>query len=211
MHDPDPGQSDNIISERFTHPADLPVQSLGQHNAECPASLRDDLARQGHGIEYGYARHHGPDKIIRDGTVDFDPVFFLVTIASAQDFINNIAIVGQKNQAFRIPVESADREDPLGVPEEIDDIVSPARISCRGDSDWLVKSQIDQIIIRQDRFTFDPYGLASQNTAANQGDSILNRDQTFSDQAVRFTATAVSRICQVFIDPGSSHFTLIRG
>ena len=58
-----------------------------------------------------------------DGLVDPYDVFFFVVIVGPQDLINDVAIIGEEDQAFRIFVEPANGEYPFGIVYETDDIV----------------------------------------------------------------------------------------
>jgi hypothetical protein len=58
-----------------------------------------------------------------DGLVNPNDVFFFVVVVGPQDLIDDVAIVGEKDQAFRVFVEAANGKYPFGIIHETDDIV----------------------------------------------------------------------------------------
>ena len=110
VHDANALQFANLIAKGGTHPSDLPVQPLGQDDAE------DAFANFRHGAWFGdsaedaHAAGHSLQKSGGNRLVHCDNVLFIMVIFRTQDFIDNIAIVRQENQALGILVQPADRK-----------------------------------------------------------------------------------------------------
>ena len=50
---------------------------------------------------------------IRDRAIHRDQVFLLVLVLGAQDLVDDVAVVGQEDQAFGVLVQASDGKDPL--------------------------------------------------------------------------------------------------
>ena len=71
-------------------------------------------------------------------------VLLLVAVLRAQHLVDDVAVVGEQDQALRILVEAADREDPLGVVDEVDDVAGDVPLGRAGDADRLVERDVDR-------------------------------------------------------------------
>lgn len=112
VHNPDAAQAFDLVSECLTHATDLTVQPLGQGNIEFVFGQGFDLAGQSLRIKDFHALGHMLYKFRGDGVVDLDDILFFVLIFRAEDLIDDITVVGQQDQPFRILVEPSDMEDP---------------------------------------------------------------------------------------------------
>ena len=142
-------QLGDAVAERGRHQADLPVQTLGEHDAK--AELRD-LARAaglGHLAVDAHALGHAGEEFVGDGLVHADQVFLLVVVFRAQDLVDDVAIAGEQDQPFGILVQPADREDPLRVVDEIHDVAGHALVGGAGDADRLVQRDVDRLLRRR--------------------------------------------------------------
>jgi len=50
------------------------------------------------------------DEVGRDGLVDGDLVLLLVGVAGPEDLVDAVAVVGEEDQPFALPVEAADAD-----------------------------------------------------------------------------------------------------
>lgn len=101
-----------LVAEKSTHSPDLPVQSLGQDDAEGLPACFFHKAFPCDGIQNGNACGHFPDKIRGDLPVYSDQIFFFVEIAGAHDPVYQIALIGQKQKTLGILVQTAYRINP---------------------------------------------------------------------------------------------------
>ncbi len=200
IHDPDPNKAQNLITEVLTHPADLSVKALSQNDAKGPGTGGGDLTRPGHRAQNGHAGGHSCEKSCGYWTIDRDNVFFFVPVAGSQDFIDDAAVIGEKNQAFGITIESAHRKDALVVSDKINDIVAAFGIGGTGDANGFVESDIDMIFIRKNRFTFDTNNLTGSDTHAERGDLVIHSDQSGLNEAIGLAAAAGSAVGNILIE-----------
>ena len=54
------------------------------------------------------------NKILGDGFIYGDNIFFFVMVTSTENFVDNVPVVGQKNKPLTGFVQSAYRKDPFG-------------------------------------------------------------------------------------------------
>src|SRR3546814_813819 len=90
-----------------------------------------------------YAARHAAQEFVGDRVVHAHQVFLLQLVFGAQDGVDDVAVAGQQDQAFRILVQPADREDPPLVADEIDDVALHRRLGGAGDADRLVQRDVD--------------------------------------------------------------------
>src|SRR5690606_28924767 len=139
VYDPDPLQADHFISQIFTHSPDLAVEALGEDDPEGKFSQLLDLTLFGYGIKDGDPVGHPLDKTVVDLPVHRHHVFLLVIVPRPEDLVDDIAIVSQKDESFTGFVESADREDPGGEIDIVNDVLLLFRIGSADDPDGLVE------------------------------------------------------------------------
>ena len=77
------------------------------------------------------------------GRLDGHEVFLLVAVLDAQDLVDDVAVVGQQDQALGVLVEPADREDALAVADEVDDVAGHVALGRAGDAARLVERDVD--------------------------------------------------------------------
>lgn len=144
MHYPYALQAGDFVSQHLTHAPDLPVQALIQHNAEGVRADFIDDAAPGHHAENGNAFAHLPDKFVRDVLIYGYDIFFVVLVARPQDFVDDVAVVGEQDEAFRVFVEAPDREHASAViGERFEDVVGIGAVGCGRDANRFVKSEVN--------------------------------------------------------------------
>ncbi len=99
MHDPDPVQGDNAISQLLTHATNLPVPPLRQNNLEflrTPSAYRAGTRRFSQdGDPLGHAIH----KELIIGPVHPHEIFFFMAMLGPEDLVHDVSIIGQQDQA----------------------------------------------------------------------------------------------------------------
>lgn len=144
IHNAHPLEGHDIVAQVVAHTPDLPVEPLREHDAEGLPPDFFHLTLFGHGAQDGNALAHPPDKGSVDGLIDGDDVFFFVLVLLAQDFVDDVAVVGQKNQPGGSLIKAADVENALRVVEEVDDIGLILAVSGAGDAGRLVEGKVDR-------------------------------------------------------------------
>jgi len=144
IHNAHPFKGHDIVAQVVAHAPDLPVEALSEHDAEGLPPDFFHLTLFGHGAQDGNALAHPPDKGSVDGLIDGYDIFFFVLVLLAQDFVDDVAVVGQKNQPGGSFVEAADVEDALRVVEEVDDVGLILAVSGAGDAGRLVEGEVDR-------------------------------------------------------------------
>src|ERR1051325_9390015 len=102
-------------------------------------------------------------------------------VTGAQDFINDVAVVGEEDKPFGILIEPAYREDALPMVDCIDDIGLVALVSSAGDSGRLVIRNVDRSLFFADRLTIYLYHIAGCHTVSGNSHMIINRNPPFID------------------------------
>ncbi len=98
--DPDPLQAPHLIVEDLAHAADLSVETLCQDDAEDIAAFGANHAGLGQCVQNLNARTHALDEIRRQRPIHRDDVLLLVIVLGPQNLVDDIAIVGQQDQAL---------------------------------------------------------------------------------------------------------------
>src|SRR5208283_4544857 len=138
---------------------------------------------------------------IRDRTIYGDDVLFFVIIFGAQQFIDNIAVVGQQNQAFRILVQSAYGENPSAVADEVDDVVLDMRFRRVGNSHRLIECNVDLLLLGADEITVHAHFIAAGDLCAEYRANAVAGDAPRFDPFVGFAPRAAAGFADVFIQP----------
>ena len=140
IHDPDSLQFLYFISQILTHPADLPVQSLRQNNAEAALSCLLYPARSGYCIQDWNSSAHPADKISVQRFIYNNKVLFLMIIACAHNLVDQVTLICQKKQALGFLVQSAYRINTQRIIQIIRDCCFLPLLLCAAyDSSGLIK------------------------------------------------------------------------
>ena len=190
VHDAHALELHDAVAEVLAHPANLPVESLGEDDAEGPASQLLDLALAGHGVEDGHAASHATDEAACDGLVDRDDVLFLVVVPSPQDLVDDVPVVRQEDESFARLVEAADREDARGVANVVDDVVGlDACIGGADDAHGLVERQVHPLVVgRTDLLAIDAHGVPRSHLRTQLGNCAIDGDSPLREQLVGRTS-----------------------
>ena len=125
IHDPDPFQLLYLISQIPAHSADLPVQSLCQNDPElffsCP--FYPAFARCRAKFHKRNTVCHTLQKCIRHRTVHGNKIFFFMHISRPHNFVDNLTVIRQQQQSFRLFIQTPDRIDPFRIMQEINHII----------------------------------------------------------------------------------------
>src|SRR3546814_12038970 len=84
-----------------------------------------------------------PPRSTRTDTLfPYTTLFRSQLVFGAQDGVDDVAVAGQQDQAFRILVQPADREDPPLVADEIDAVAHHRRLGGAGDAARLFQRDV---------------------------------------------------------------------
>ena len=205
VDDAHPTQLLDPIAKRIGHQADLPVESLGQHNAK--AEARDTLgsARLGQLSMHAHATRHATEELIGYRLVDADQVFLLVMVFRSQQFVDDVAIAGQQDQTLGILVEPTNRKDALLMVDEVDDVALHLAFGCAGDANRLVQRDIDMLAhTRRNRPGPNPLALDHHLVAfgilvADPRNLPIQHDLARCNQTIRLTSRAMTGVADVFV------------
>ncbi|MPN50503.1 hypothetical protein SDC9_198130 [bioreactor metagenome] len=81
----------------FAHTTDLTVQPLNQRDAKHKRRFFLHLTFLGDGTEDWHTSPHTTDKVISDRLIYRHQILFFVIVTGTQDFIHQVAVVGQKD------------------------------------------------------------------------------------------------------------------
>lgn len=190
----------HFVAQVFTHAADLTVKPLGENDSESGFVYLVNKTGLGDGAEDRYALAHALQKTCIDGFVNRHDVLFFVLIARAEDFIDNISVVGKKNKSLRWFVQSTNRKEPLRVIDEIDNIFRFSGVGGTDDSYGLVKGQIQRRWLGFERLAFEEYLVSRKYPVSLLGNGAIDLYQTFLNKAICFTTRTDTRTTDVLVE-----------
>ena len=127
LHDPHPLQPPHLVTEgahmrricRFRPCVSTMRNTLRPIRRTLQGLVRtpEDLHAVGHAVQ----------EVLGQRPVDGDHVFLFVLVLGAQDLVDDVAVVGEQDQAFGILVQAADRKDALRMADEVDDVAATWR------------------------------------------------------------------------------------
>ena len=202
------------MSQRFAHAPNLAVQTLGQHNAKCRGTRAFYGTGQGHTFENFHARSHLGQKFILKRTIDHDVVFLFVLVASAQNFIDDVAIIGQENEAFTHLIQSSDWENPRGIIDEVDDVVLFADLVCgANNAHRLVQRDVNQLRSFQlsHLLAFHRDHISRLQPRAHFWDHSIDGHLTQINQLIGCPARAISNFAEVLVDAFAAWLRFLHG
>src|SRR5208283_5986726 len=128
-------------------------------------------------------------------------VFLFVVVFGAQDFVDDVAVVGEQNQSLGILVQTADREDPLAVPDELDDVVLDLEVGGAGDARRLVERHVDMLFFRADELAVQAHLVACRHLRTEDGAYAVAGDASRFDPLVGFAPRTRTGFADVFVEP----------
>ena len=190
MHDADAFQGFYLIPEDFAHPSYLSVESLFQDDAKSPGAFLPYEAGFRSFAEDIHTISHCADHVVGEFLIHRDNVFFFVVVSCPEDLIDDIPVIGEQDQSFRILVEPADREDAFGMIDESDDIGAVGCIRGGCDAGGFVQCDVDGFLGTLYFFTIDGHPVAGINPCCQQYEFIVDGDTSLFDQFFSFPAGA---------------------
>ena len=112
MADPGPNEPLHFIADFVKHPANLPVDSLLQDDAQ-PG--RADRLQPGEPGAFAFKKNpleQLPRMLRIPAPIDCDLVFLLHFVARMSEVLREIAVAGQEKETFGLGIEPADIEEP---------------------------------------------------------------------------------------------------
>src|SRR5690606_31035833 len=134
----------------------------------------------------------------------FNQIFLLVPILGTQDFVDDVAIARQQNQAFRILVEPSHRKHAARMIDRVDDVAPDVLLAGAGNAHGFVVGNVHVLLAgfarrRRNFGTVDFDARTVGHFETDAGDSAVDRHATFGDQAICFAARAEALFAQVFV------------
>src|SRR5690606_123231 len=126
-------------------------------------------------------------------------------VLGAQDGVDDVAVAGQQDQAPGILVQPPDREDPLLVADEIDDVARYRRLGGAGDADRLVQGDVDMPALalggaaHPQRLAVDPDLIVLADLGADARAHAVDRDPALADQPVGLAPRAETGVADVLV------------
>jgi len=186
----------------LAHAPDLAVEALGKNDAEAAAALLPYEALISNGIQYGHATAHVLHELGCHCLVHIDDVFLFVVVAGAQYFINDIAVIGQEDEAIRVFIQPAYRENALRVIDEVDDIGAVLNIGGGGNPNRLIEGYIYRSLfgLGVQGFAVYSYYIAGVYTVAGQYQLIIYRNTRLLYEFICIAAGTKTRGTDEFIE-----------
>jgi hypothetical protein len=155
--DTDPFKVHHRVAGRFGNHAYLSFATFDQNEAQPCGSLLDQDRLDGSWPgRFALDRRAGAKPLqfgLADNPSDLDTILFVDTVAGMHDVFGPVAIVGEEEQAGAVFVQSADRKEPFGGLDEVEDRSFTVRGGRRGDdAGRFVEREIPQLLT-PDRLT----------------------------------------------------------
>ena len=145
------------------------------------------------------ARHH-LQRQIGDRPIYADDVFFLVIVFRTQDLVDDVAVVGQQDQALGILVQPANGEYPLGMADQVDDIAVDMRLCRAGDSHRFIESDVNLRLLNADDLAVDANLILRADSRAEERTVPIASDASGFDPLVRLAPGTHAGFADVFVE-----------
>jgi len=188
--DPGADESFYFVADFVKHPANLPVNSLPQNDPQ-PSRLEriDFLEARALAVE-----HHAAKQLRRErsipGMVKRDLVFLFDFITRMSQPLGEIAVVGEKEQPFRLGIEPADIEESRQMGwQQVENRVPRIWIApCRNKTRRLVQDDVESALtVDQFAVDFDVVALTGLD-AEISADLAVDRNAAGCDQLIAMPA-----------------------
>lgn len=147
VHDSHAMQRNNPVAERLSHAPNLTISSFRKNDAEAASAKTGQGTASRTNTQNHHSLRHAPEKRLVNLPIHLDLVFALMPMFDPQDFIYDIAVVREKNEAGGILIETPDRENPGGMPDFSDDVPPDMQFSGRRHPDRFVILDINGVIV----------------------------------------------------------------
>lgn len=199
IHDAHPIQFCHFVIQEFTHPADLSIETLREHDPECVGSEGFHTAFFRHRAQDGNAIAHALNKFWSDGGFDSHDILLVVIVSCTQDLVDNVPVIGQEDEALGGFVQSADRKETLLVTDEGDDVFRLFRIGGTDNADRLVERNVEGLGFGFEWFAIDADDIARIDSIARSRGFVIDGHTTSVDQPVCFPARADAGLADEFV------------
>ena len=89
-----------MIPKILTHPADLPVQSLGENDPETFFTRFFHETRAGNGIQDRHSGRHPAQKALVYRLIHGNQILFFMVISRTHDLIDQFSLIGEKKKSL---------------------------------------------------------------------------------------------------------------
>jgi len=192
------------VTERPAHPSDLPVEPFCEDDAKPIAPYAGRLTPLRLFSEYLYAAGHLVQKRLAEWTVDLYEILPLVAELGAKNLVDNVAVVRHEDETGRVLVQPSDWENPLGMPDFLDDIPVDMRLARRRDTDRLMIFDIDGRLAPGNHPAVAGDDIGGAHPVAHLCRMPVDRDCSQFDQAVRLAPRADPMLRKKLVDANCS-------
>lgn len=209
VDDAHPLQAADLVAEHGAHAPDLPVEALGEHDAEGIGAHFPGAAGLGAHLQLRqvHAGTHAADEARRQRPVHRHHVFLLVIVLGAQDLVDDIAVAGEQNQTVGFLVQTPDGKDALAVADEVHDIAAHMPFRGAGDAHRLVERDVDASRLMLGlahaalhRLAVDADLILLADLLAQLHRLAVDRDAPGGDERIGLAARAQAGFADVFVE-----------
>src|ERR1700688_3033994 len=122
-------------------------------------------------------------------------------VLGAEDLVDDVAVVRQENQTLRVLVQTPDRKNAFGVPDEVDDVVLDVGLGGAGHSDRLVESEADLFFLGANRLTRDAYLIALDDARTQAGQLAISSNAARINPLIRLAPRTDAGFADVLVEP----------
>lgn len=209
VHDADAFQAFDVDTKSFTHAAELAIFAFDDGDCERHVAQFFYFCGERFAAKNFDTGSHSVEEFRGNGAVDGDNVFFFVFSFGAEDFIHNIAVVGEEDEARRGDVQATNVKDAFWVFNGLNDVVFCLGIRGADDADGLVVCQVDVLFCHaRDQFSFDGDFFCAVDFGAEDGFGAVHGDFAGFHESVCFSTRANAGVHEVFVEANEFHMGL---
>src|SRR4029077_9548269 len=130
-----------------------------------------------------------------------DDVFLLMVVFGTKNFIDDVAVVRQEDQAFGVLVQSTDWEDTFRVSDQIDDVVLDVSFGGASDSGGLVERNVDLRSLGTDQLAVDAHLVTGADPSTQGGALPVAGDSARFNPLVRLAPRTDTGFADVLVEP----------
>ncbi len=193
--DSDPHESFHFKSDFVKHPANLPVNTLPQNDAEMGwLDYAEDIDSRSLTVEHDSFQQLRSERCI-PRPIESYLVLLLDLVARMSEALGEVTIVGEKEETLSLGVEPADVEQSREMRrEEVEDGVTRVRVAPGGNEPSRLVQHDVEALLAVDQFAVDFDVVALRGLRAEIGaNAAVNRDAASGNELVAMPARTQPR------------------
>lgn len=199
VHDARSFELDDTIPQKLAHAPNLAVETLGEYDIKGGVVDGHHRAGLSDGAQDGHPAAHFFEKIGGDGLIDGHDVLLFVLVARPQDLVDDIAVVGQKDEALGVFVEAPDGEEALRVIDKPDDVLGLFQVGGTYNTHGLIEGDVQRFGLGGQWAAVDVHRITREYAVARLSRLAVDGHAAIAHHGVYFAARAQARTADVLV------------